>query len=90
MSTYDTSEYRRNRDLIGNEVMRRGLAGDKVMCVICQDRIYPGDPWSVEHKVAVRNGGSNHMSNLGPAHVRCNSAMRASKPLLRYRRPELF
>lgn len=34
------------------------------MCCECRKRIFPGDKWQIDHKVALINGGDNRESNL--------------------------
>ena len=74
----DTYKYRRNRDII--------LAG-RPACAIChKEMLFEGDierdRWwlhplaaTVDHIVPLIENGSDDLSNLRPAHRRCNSAL---------------
>lgn len=43
----------------------------KGKCCICLLPIPTGDPWIDEHVIPLELGGSNDLSNRGPAHVDC-------------------
>jgi len=40
-------------------------------CVICKQPIRSGERWIDEHIIPLGLGGSNDMSNRGPAHFKC-------------------
>ena len=40
------------------------------VCHLSGRRIAPGEPWEIEHKVAICNGGENRESNMAPALVK--------------------
>jgi hypothetical protein len=63
---YD-GEYQRNRAIIVAQALAQGLP-----CVICHKPCKRGQKITAEHLVALRNGGTSALSNLGPAHARCN------------------
>jgi len=44
------------------------------ICVICKQPIRSGEKWIDEHITPLGLGGSNDMSNRGPAHVKCAEA----------------
>jgi 5-methylcytosine-specific restriction protein A len=44
------------------------------ICVICGLPIRAGEPWQDEHCRALGLGGSNSLTNRGPAHKRCSKA----------------
>ncbi|MBD8906852.1 HNH endonuclease [Methylorubrum zatmanii] len=46
----------------------------KGMCVLCGRKIQAGEPWIDEHRVPLSMGGSNDLSNRGPAHKPCADA----------------
>lgn len=46
----------------------------KGMCVLCGIKIQAGEPWIDEHLVPLSQGGSNDLSNRGPAHKPCADA----------------
>lgn len=43
-------------------------------CVICKQPIRSGEKWIDEHVTPLGLGGSNDMSNRGPAHIKCAEA----------------
>lgn len=43
----------------------------KGMCVLCGAKIHAGKPWVDEHLTPLSQGGSNDMTNRGPAHKAC-------------------
>ena len=59
-SPYNDAEYRRNKTSV--------LAGNPD-CALCGQ---PGAD-SVDHIVALMNGGDHSLTNLQPAHAKCNS-----------------
>lgn len=72
---YD-AEFDRNSALIRAEAGRVWGSGGVVACVVCGRAIPgPGD-LTIEHRRAVRDGGTNALPNLGPAHARCNYGWR--------------
>jgi 5-methylcytosine-specific restriction endonuclease McrA len=68
-----TTEYDRNR----REVVKRVLAaGGAVPCVLCGQGFPGSTRITVEHIVPLRDGGTNALANLGPAHECCNKGWR--------------
>jgi hypothetical protein len=61
-----SAEYKRNERIL----RQRFRIGD--VCIICNTPITSIDQLSIEHVIARRNNGSDHISNLGYAHRRCN------------------
>lgn len=43
----------------------------KGMCVLCGAKIHAGERWIDEHLAPLSQGGSNDLSNRGPAHEAC-------------------
>lgn len=43
-------------------------------CTVCRKQVDPSKEWHEEHIVALFSGGTNDISNLGPAHPECNLA----------------
>lgn len=41
-------------------------------CHVCSLGYLPNDPWSIDHDVALANGGTDHINNLRLAHASCN------------------
>lgn len=41
------------------------------MCCLCGGKIQVGEAWIDEHQRALAMGGTNDLSNRGPAHVKC-------------------
>jgi hypothetical protein len=65
------------------DVMRAG----KGMCHICGQ----GGADAIDHIVPVAWGGSDHPSNLAPAHTSCNSRKRDARPdAWTWRRPDMW
>ena len=65
------------------DVMRAG----KGMCHICGQ----GGADAIDHVVPVAWGGSDHPSNLAPAHTSCNSRKRDARPdAWTWRRPDMW
>ena len=64
-SPYSHPEYQRNRKII--------LAGTQLTCAICGHGDIPGQKWTADHIVPLMAGGDHSLSNLQPAHHRCNS-----------------
>lgn len=50
-------------------VRLRVFQRDGGKCHISGRKIQPGEPWQLEHKIAIINGGENRESNLHPALV---------------------
>lgn len=75
-ATYGSGEYQQNSALIRAEVQRRMSLGIVVRCVICGAPLARPRDVTVEHIRPARQGGGNELSNLGPAHARCNYAKR--------------
>jgi 5-methylcytosine-specific restriction endonuclease McrA len=48
-------------------------------CGICGYPFKPGEMITAEHVMPLRQGGSNDLGNLIPAHRRCNSAWRRGR-----------
>jgi 5-methylcytosine-specific restriction enzyme A len=42
------------------------------VCHICELRILAGEPWDVEHVIALEISGDDSDENLRPAHVACH------------------
>lgn len=70
--TYGSSEYRINSEIIRRHVHDHMSSGGVVLCVICWQPIDTVLEVTIEHRTSVSCGGSNQLSNLGPAHRRCN------------------
>ena len=68
---YDKSYYR-NRQVVINSVVF-----GYTLCVLCAKSIDSKSDLSVEHIIAIRNGGTSDIANLAPAHRRCNYGWRA-------------
>lgn len=49
------------------------FARDNGRCCVCGLPV-PREKMTIEHKIALANGGTNEPENLGPAHGRCNSS----------------
>lgn len=64
---YD-GEYQRNKPL----VIAQARAGRP--CVICKKPFTARNKITVEHLKPLRQGGTNNLANLGPAHAWCNTA----------------
>lgn len=64
---YD-GEYQRNKPI----VIAQARNGRR--CVICRKLFQEGQRITVEHIKALRDGGTNAITNLGPAHSWCNTA----------------
>jgi 5-methylcytosine-specific restriction enzyme A len=47
------------------------------VCHICDLRILAGEPWEVEHVIALEISGDDSDGNLRPAHVACHRAKTA-------------
>lgn len=43
------------------------------VCHLCGLAIKQGEPWEVEHKIALTCGGTDDDDNLAPAHVDCHA-----------------
>jgi len=66
-------EYQRNKPVIINQA-RHGRP-----CVICRKPFTPANKITVEHIIPLRDGGTNDLANLGPAHTWCNTAWNRGK-----------
>jgi phage terminase large subunit-like protein len=64
-SPYSHPEYQRNRKII--------LAGTQLTCAICGHGDIAGQKWTADHIIPLMAGGDHSLSNLQPAHSRCNS-----------------
>ncbi len=55
--------------------MRRLAVFEKAggLCHICSTRIFPSDPWEVEHIIPLALGGADEPKNMGPAHKVCHA-----------------
>lgn len=51
------------------------------LCCICGLPVDPRKPWVDEHKRALGLGGSNDMSNRGPAHMQCAAVKTLEKDM---------
>lgn len=45
---------------------------DEWTCHWCGNGYIPHDPWEVDHKQSIKNGGTNHLPNLALTHRSCN------------------
>lgn len=71
------SAYTRNRAVL----VRQVLANPRIPCCIC-GRGFIGARLrdiTAEHLIPVREGGSSELSNLAPAHARCNYGWRRNE-----------
>ncbi len=41
-------------------------------CHVCKLGYLANDPWTIDHDVALANGGTNHIKNLRLSHGSCN------------------
>jgi 5-methylcytosine-specific restriction endonuclease McrA len=41
-------------------------------CHVCGAGYRTDDPWQIDHRIALANGGTNHINNLRLAHKSCN------------------
>lgn len=69
---YD-GEYQRNKPV----VITQGRTGRA--CVICRKPFRQGQKITVEHIKPLRQGGTNELANLGPAHSWCNTGWNRKK-----------
>ena len=42
------------------------------VCAACGNGIWTGEPWAIDHTIALINGGENRESNLKPMHLGCH------------------
>lgn len=45
---------------------------DGWQCHWCGEGYMAFNPWEIDHIIALANGGTNHLSNLGLCHKECN------------------
>lgn len=67
-----TPEWFRNSRRVRSVLQPRIDAGSVVLCVNCGRPVTKGQKWDVGHIIDASRGGSDAVSNLGAAHVRCN------------------
>jgi hypothetical protein len=69
-----SSEWVKVRNKIRPILQARINAGGLPCVNRCQmgGLVFPGQTWDVAHIIDVAKGGTDHPSNLGAAHVRCN------------------
>jgi 5-methylcytosine-specific restriction protein A len=48
-------------------------------CHICRLRIHVGEPWQVEHRKPLWEGGADDETNMSPAHVHCHKRKSAGE-----------
>lgn len=58
-------------------MIRQARANGIVLCFICGKPIGIDEVITAEHVVPVRDGGTNDLHNLRPAHSKCNSGWRS-------------
>jgi 5-methylcytosine-specific restriction endonuclease McrA len=66
--------YYRNRKIVIDNAIR-----EHQCCVICHGAFDKTTDITAEHLIPLRDGGSNELSNLGPAHSWCNYNYRKPK-----------
>jgi 5-methylcytosine-specific restriction endonuclease McrA len=71
---HGSSAYQANAAKVRNSTKHWLSIGVAIRCGICTKQLLASDPFSVDHIIRLRDGGSNAMSNLRPVHSRCNSA----------------
>lgn len=54
------------------DAILRIAARDGWTCHVCDEGFITGDPWEVDHDVAISRGGTNHLANLRLCHKSCN------------------
>lgn len=64
---YREAEYIKNRRIMIDNSWAYGIP-----CCICGKGFGNKSDITAEHIVSLRHGGTNELSNLGPAHRRCN------------------
>lgn len=69
---HKTAEYFRASRRLRRILQPRIDAGEFVACVNCGRAVQPGQRWDVGHIIDVYRGGSDDLTNMGAAHVRCN------------------
>ena len=42
-------------------------------CHWCETGYRSDDPWEIDHRRSLKDGGTNHASNLGLCHQSCNA-----------------
>lgn len=62
--------YQTNRETL----LRIWLKDPNTACFYCKGRARTEDPWETDHIIPHAEGGSDHISNLRPAHRSCNRA----------------
>jgi 5-methylcytosine-specific restriction endonuclease McrA len=68
-----TPEWKRVVAQVKPQLQAQVQAGSAV-CIDCGQPVVQGQRWDVGHRVAASKGGTNHPSNLGASHSRCNRA----------------
>ncbi|MFY8105962.1 MAG: HNH endonuclease [Elstera sp.] len=48
------------------------------VCHLCSRKIAPGEPWQIEHVLALALGGADEPENCRPAHADCHAAKTAA------------
>jgi 5-methylcytosine-specific restriction endonuclease McrA len=54
------------------ETIARLMAKQLSICPECRKWLLPGEPFHVDHKVAIANGGGHSEENLQVLHALCN------------------
>ncbi len=87
-ASYANPQYLANHAAMVREAQPWIQYGPGVQCCICPELITTLDQLSVEHIVPLREGGTHDKGNLGYAHRRCNSGMKAVTSPRLYHRPQ--
>lgn len=70
--TLDFIPHTKRRGMTKARAARIFLARNGI-CVTCRQQIRLGQPWFVEHPVALAQGGSDDDADLWPAHTACKA-----------------